>query len=84
MMYGRLVLLYKSNGKLLFSNTKKYQENLLFKFRKVNNETSGPIRLQYASGPSKELKINGVIADHVDAKLGKYSWKIPSGLKPKK
>lgn len=59
------------------------KKTLIF-IRKVNNETSGPIRLQYASGPSKALKINGVIADDVDASLGKYSWKIPNSLKPKK
>ncbi|KAL0141638.1 hypothetical protein V8B55DRAFT_1490880 [Mucor lusitanicus] len=51
---------------------------------KVNNETTGPIRLQYASGPSKSLKINGLIADHVNASLGKYSWKIPTSIKGKK
>ncbi|EPB91884.1 hypothetical protein HMPREF1544_01178 [Mucor circinelloides 1006PhL] len=51
---------------------------------KVNNDTTGPIRLQYASGPSKSLKINGLIADHVDASLGKYSWKIPTSIKEKK
>ncbi|KAI7900924.1 uncharacterized protein BX663DRAFT_438168 [Cokeromyces recurvatus] len=50
----------------------------------VNDEDTKPIRLQYASGPSKALVINGLIADNVDASLGHYSWKIPKSLKPKK
>lgn len=52
--------------------------------RKVNDKTTGPIRLQYASGPSKALVVNGVIADSVEASAGKYSWKIPSDFKAKR
>ncbi|KAI8636642.1 hypothetical protein BD408DRAFT_355255 [Parasitella parasitica] len=51
---------------------------------KVNGDSTGPIRLQYASGPSKSLSIDGLIADHVNATLGKYSWKIPTSIKGKK
>jgi hypothetical protein len=56
----------------------------LLVYREVNDNLSGPIRIQYASGPSKSLAINGLIADNVNATLGKYSWKIPSTIKAKK
>ncbi|KAI7892402.1 uncharacterized protein EV154DRAFT_418741 [Mucor mucedo] len=50
----------------------------------VNEAASGPIRIQYASGPSQELTVNGLIADNVVASRGKYLWKIPTDIKPKK
>ncbi|KAI8891365.1 hypothetical protein K501DRAFT_166458 [Backusella circina FSU 941] len=51
---------------------------------KVNEANSKPLRIQYASGPSKALKINGLIADKVNASAGHYNWKVPKGLKAKK
>ncbi|KAG1054584.1 hypothetical protein G6F43_003414 [Rhizopus delemar] len=50
----------------------------------VNDASTGPIRLQFASGKSSALSIDGIIADNVDASLGSYKWKIPSDLKAKK
>ncbi len=52
--------------------------------RDVNDKSVGPIRLQYASGPSQALAINGLIADNVTASIGSYKWKIPSDIKSKK
>ncbi|KAI8385744.1 hypothetical protein BD560DRAFT_322133 [Blakeslea trispora] len=49
----------------------------------VNESSTQTIRIQYASGPSKELSIDGVIAENVSASLGHYVWKVPSNLKPK-
>ncbi|KAI8982051.1 hypothetical protein BDF20DRAFT_818033 [Mycotypha africana] len=52
---------------------------------KVNDpKAAKKIRLQYASGPSQALVINGLIADRVNGSSGSYSWKIPKDLKPKK
>jgi hypothetical protein len=50
----------------------------------VNEANSKPLRIQYASGPSKALKINGLIADKVNASAGHYNWKVPKDLKNKK
>lgn len=57
---------------------------LTFMCRHVNDASTGPIRLQFASGKSSALSIDGIIADNVDASLGSYKWKIPSDLKAKK
>lgn len=52
--------------------------------RKVESTATGPIRIQYASGPSQSLTINGLIADNIDASLGKYTWTVPKDIKQKK
>ncbi|KAI8075395.1 uncharacterized protein B0P05DRAFT_472768 [Gilbertella persicaria] len=49
----------------------------------VNDATSEHIRLQYASGPSQSLTIDGLIADNVKASVGHYKWKVPSDIEAK-
>ncbi|KAG0946982.1 hypothetical protein G6F57_001543 [Rhizopus arrhizus] len=51
---------------------------------RVNNENTGLIRLQYASGKATSLAIDGIIADNVNASLGTYAWKIPKDIKAKR
>lgn len=53
-------------------------------YRHVNDEKTGSIRLQYASGKASSLNVDGVIANNVTASLGSYTWKIPSDIKADK
>lgn len=51
--------------------------------RKVTDNATNPLRIQYASGAAQALKIDGLIAHNVSASVGQYSWKIPKDVKPK-